>query len=62
MREIVSRQFRHAGGFAHVETDEAGHLFMTCSGCKVEEYQAGMAGAILLLTQHVGDDTKPLPD
>lgn len=62
MREIVSRQFRHAGGFAHVEMDGSEHLFLVCSGCEVEEYQPAMAPAIVHLREHVGDDAEPMPD
>lgn len=53
-REIVSKNFKHRGGFARVEKDRAGHLYMHCSGCKVETYHAGMAPALSDLSKHVG--------
>jgi hypothetical protein len=62
MREIVSRQFPHSGGFAHVEMDAGGHLFLVCSGCRSEAFEANMAGALLHLAEHVGPDAVPLPD
>ena len=52
-REIVSKQFKCNGGFARVEQDRGGHLLMHCSGCKVEEYAAGMAPALKMLSDHV---------
>lgn len=62
MREIVSRQFRHGGGFAHVEMDGVGHFFVVCSGCRTEEYEMNLAGALLHLGEHVGPDAEPMPD
>ncbi len=52
IREIVSKQFKHAGGFARVEMDRAEHYFVTCSGCQTEEYQAGLAPALAALVRH----------
>jgi len=52
MREIVSEQFRHRGGFARVEMDQGEHFFVTCSGCQSEEYKAGLAPALAALVQH----------
>ena len=53
-REIVSKRFKHAGGEARIEMDRAGHLYMHCSGCRVERYYAGMAPALGALSEHVG--------
>lgn len=53
-REIVSKQFKHKGGMARLEQDRAGHLYMHCSGCRVEKYHAGMAPALSALSEHVG--------
>lgn len=52
-REIVSKQYRHNGGFARVEQDPGGHLLVHCSGCRIEEYAAGMAPALGQLVAHV---------
>lgn len=52
-REIVSKQFKHNGGFARVEQDAAGHFFVHCSGCRTEQYAAGMAPALADLVSHV---------
>ncbi|MFD7590696.1 hypothetical protein ACFV84_35260 [Kitasatospora sp. NPDC059811] len=55
MRDIVSNQFRHNGGIARIEQDSAGHLFVTCSGCRSEDYVAGMAPALgRLVSDHPG--------
>lgn len=52
MRQIVSNQLPHNGGIARVEMDQAEHLFVTCSGCRTEEYTAGMAPALAKLVAH----------
>lgn len=52
-REIVSKQYRHNGGFARIEQDNGGHLHVHCSGCRTEEYAAGMAPALGKLVAHV---------
>ncbi|MFJ8628903.1 hypothetical protein ACIRD3_39480 [Kitasatospora sp. NPDC093550] len=55
-RDIVSNQYRHAGGVARVEMDAAGHYFVTCSGCRSETYAAGMAPALgTLVRDHPGE-------
>jgi len=62
MREIVSSQFAHEGGLARVEQDQAGHLFVTCSGdgsgCK-EHFMGCLAPALAALVDHVGYDAEP---
>ncbi|MET7795670.1 hypothetical protein [Streptomyces decoyicus] len=52
-REIVSKQYQHKGGFARVEQDNGGHLLVHCSGCRIEDYAAGMAPALAKLVAHV---------
>lgn len=53
-RQIVSKQMTHKGGVARIEMDSAQHFYLTCSGCRVEKYHAGMAPALAALSEHVG--------
>lgn len=52
-REIVSKQFKHKGGFARVEQDRGGRLLVHCTGCRTEDFAAGMAPALAQLVAHV---------
>ncbi|GHH58388.1 hypothetical protein [Streptomyces candidus] len=52
-RTIVSKERPHNGGIARVEMDRADHLFMHCTGCRTEEYRAGMAPALAALALHL---------
>ncbi|GAB2696362.1 hypothetical protein [Kitasatospora kifunensis] len=52
MRKIVSNEISHNGGVARIEMDQAERFFVVCSGCRTEEYAAGMAPALGKLVEH----------
>jgi hypothetical protein len=52
-REIVSDVVATRDGRqAWVEMDAAGHLSVRCTGCRLDEYRAGMAPALAALVDH----------
>lgn len=58
-RTIVSKTLKTSKGEdVRAEQDSADHIFRTCTGCKSEQYHAGMAAALSDVAEHAKSCSK----